>query len=158
MDTGDYLAYAGMGLTFYGGVQENKMIAQSAGARAAAQLENAKAYRQNALYEAMNADKRQSAIKRSYKRINERIKATSASHGFRASGELLREAELNERRAVEEMRFGSAMMARNFSEAARRSVQQGRREIQGIKYQQRANIMETGASLLTQGADYYYSK
>jgi len=150
----DYLSLAGMGLTFYGGLQTNKYIAMSAGERARAQLENAKTYRQNAMYEAINAEKRGASIRKSYKRVQERISSSARAAGFRGTGELRREAELNEMRAVEQMRFGSAMMSRNFSIAARRSISKGRGEMAGVKYQQRTNLLDTGVSLGGQYLDW----
>lgn len=154
MEIDDYLAFGGMGLTVAGGLAETKMLAMSAGARAKASLQNARAYRQNAIYEGINASKRQAGIRQSYKRVRERIKATSGASGFRASGELLREADLNERKTIEEMRFGSAMMARNFSQAAKRSIEQAQEAISGLRYQQRQSIYSTTGALLTQASDY----
>ena len=150
----DYLSVGGMGLTLWGGLETNKNIAMAAGARSRAHLENAKTYRQNAIYEGINAQKRGASIRKSYKRVQERIAASTRASGFRQAGELRREAELNERRAVEQMRFGSAMMSRNFSIAARRSIDKARGEISSIKYQQRANLINTGANVTGQFLDW----
>jgi hypothetical protein len=154
---GDVLPWAGIGLSIYSGMEQGKQIALSAGAQAKASLEQAKLYRQNAKYEAINAGKRTDSIRLSYKRIQDKIDATSRASGFKTSGELKREADLNKRRAIQESRFGSAMMMRNYTMAAKRSVEQGRQAIQGIKYQQRANLLETGVNVLDYSSRAFYS-
>jgi len=150
-------SFAGLGLGVAGSMAENKYMAQAAGASAKASVEQARLYRQNAVYEAINAEKRTAGIRKAYKGIQDRIDTTARASGFRSTGELKREAELNERAAIEESRFGSAMMQRNYTMAAKRSIEAGKQAIRGIRYQQRANLFDTGISLLEFGANYKYS-
>jgi len=146
----DSLPWIGLGVGFYGGIEESKHIAAMGGAQAKTSMEQARLYRQNAIYEGINAEKRVGGIRKSYKRIQDRIRATSSASGFKTSGEIQREAELNERAAIEESRFGSAMMMRNYTMAAKRAVEGAGQAIAGIKYQQRASLLDTGMM----GLDY----
>lgn len=150
-------ALAGGGLGVAGGISSDKYIAQSGGASAKAALDQARLYRQNAIYEGINSEKRAGSVRKAYKRIQDRIDATTRASGFKSSGELKREAELNKIAAIEESRFGSAMMQRNYNMAAKRSLEAGKQAIRGIRYQQRANLFDTASNLLGLAVNYKYS-
>jgi hypothetical protein len=151
------LPYLGMGLTALGGLYESREYLRAAQASGRARIENAKLYKQNALLESINASKRTAGIHREYKRKQDRIQVTTAASGFRGSGELRREAELNEERAIEQSRYGSAMMARNAHQASLRELKQAEMDMQAAKYRSRASSINTGATLLGQASDIYYN-
>ena len=140
--------YLGLGMTGLGGLYEAKEMLRTSGAKSRQRLKNAALYRQNALQESINASARDQGIRRGYKRVKDRIKTTFAGAGFRPSGELQREARLNEDRAIEESRYGSAMMARNAALAAKREVEQARLDMLAGKYAARASQFDTGAAML----------